>query len=73
MVKKAKVAKTFSWAFSFKSFHTHTHTHTHIVYSFHALIYGLKFILELKKMELKKILIKMAHLLKMALTLRIHK
>jgi hypothetical protein len=43
--KKPKVAKSFSWAFSFKKIHNYKFI-CFYVYPLHALIYGLKFILE---------------------------
>jgi hypothetical protein len=53
MVKELKTAKSFSWAFYFKCFYNYTLLFFH-VYQLHALIYGLKFILELKKLEIVK-------------------
>jgi hypothetical protein len=41
------MTKSHSWAFYFKCFHNYNFFSPH-VYQFHALIYGLKFILELK-------------------------
>ncbi len=46
--KEPKVAKSFSWALSFKLFHNYN------LFIFHVLIYGLKFILEFKKWKLLK-------------------
>jgi hypothetical protein len=52
MVKDPKMAKSFSRAFYIKCFHNYE-LFFH-VYQLHALIYGLKFILEFKKLEIAK-------------------
>jgi hypothetical protein len=49
MVKKPKMAKSFSWALSFKYFQNHYFFYH--VYPLHTLIHGLKFILKFKKNE----------------------
>jgi len=51
MVKEAKMHKSFSWAIYFKCFHNYKFLFVH-VYQLHALIYGLNFILEFKKLEI---------------------
>jgi hypothetical protein len=57
MVKEPKVVKSFSWAFSFKYFHNYNKKTFGLVYSLNALVYGLKFILELKTLKFFKIFI----------------
>ncbi len=52
MVKEPKMAKSFSWTLYFK-FHNYKILFSH-VYQLQALIYGLKFILELKNSEIVK-------------------
>jgi hypothetical protein len=51
IVKESKVVKSFSWTFYFKGFHNFNFF---LIYPLHALMYGLKFILELKKLKLFK-------------------
>jgi hypothetical protein len=54
MVKEPKMAKSFSWTLYFK-FHNYKLLFSH-VYQLHALKYAMKFILELNKSEIVKIL-----------------
>jgi hypothetical protein len=53
-LKEPKTTKSFFWALFVKCFHIYKLLLFH-VYHFHALIYGLKFIWELKKLEFLKI------------------
>jgi hypothetical protein len=53
MVKEPKITKSFFWAFFVKYFHNYKLLLFH-VYRIHALIYGLKFIWEFKKLENSK-------------------
>jgi hypothetical protein len=53
MVKEPKITKSFSWAFYFKFFHNYKLFFSH-VYQLQALIYSLKFILELKRLKIVK-------------------
>jgi hypothetical protein len=48
LLDKPKVTKSFSWALSLKCFHNYKLLFFH-VYLLHALIYGLKYTLEVKK------------------------
>ncbi len=63
MVNEPKITKSFSWALYFKCFHNYELLIFH-VYQLHALIYGLKFIFEVKNWKL----LKFVFLIKMALS-----